>query len=200
VSRVVEMKATSGPLRTLSSVAVILPRYHHQMINAAGRRRSRRESPTWPRRGPADQVSDQGERRVRRQAREATAGGADAPARASKSEGATSRARWITGNRNHSQEAEVAARRVDELLAAGATWTDRHDDTHPLAPRDIQVVAPYNAHVGALRQELGEAWRNRVGTVDKLQGQEAPIVIYSVAMSRPEDAPRGWSFCMRRIG
>ena len=34
----------------------------------------------------------------------------------------------------------------------------------------------------------------RVGTVDKFQGQEAPIVIYSMATSRPEDAPRGMEF------
>jgi uncharacterized protein len=33
-----------------------------------------------------------------------------------------------------------------------------------------------------------------VGTVDKFQGQEAPVVIYSMATSRPEDAPRGLAF------
>ena len=33
-----------------------------------------------------------------------------------------------------------------------------------------------------------------VGTVDKFQGQEAPVVIYSMATSRPEDAPRGMEF------
>lgn len=34
----------------------------------------------------------------------------------------------------------------------------------------------------------------RVGTVDKFQGQEAPVVIYSMATSSPEDAPRGMGF------
>jgi uncharacterized protein len=34
----------------------------------------------------------------------------------------------------------------------------------------------------------------RIGTVDRFQGQEAPIVIYSMAVSAPEDAPRGMSF------
>jgi superfamily I DNA and/or RNA helicase len=33
-----------------------------------------------------------------------------------------------------------------------------------------------------------------VGTVDKFQGQEAPVVIYSMTTSRPEDAPRGMTF------
>jgi uncharacterized protein len=33
-----------------------------------------------------------------------------------------------------------------------------------------------------------------VGTVDKFQGQEAAIIIYSMATSLPEDAPRGMDF------
>jgi uncharacterized protein len=33
-----------------------------------------------------------------------------------------------------------------------------------------------------------------VGTVDKFQGQEAPVVIYSMTCSTPEDAPRGMAF------
>jgi superfamily I DNA and/or RNA helicase len=33
-----------------------------------------------------------------------------------------------------------------------------------------------------------------VGTVDKFQGQEGPVVIYSMATSRAEDAPRGMDF------
>ena len=34
----------------------------------------------------------------------------------------------------------------------------------------------------------------RIGTVDKFQGQEAPISIYSMATSSPEEAPRGMEF------
>jgi uncharacterized protein len=97
------------------------------------------------------------------------------------------------GNRNHSpEEVAVVKRLVDELLAAGAAWTDRHGATHPIGLEDILIVAPYNAQVGALREDLPED--ARVGTVDKFQGQEAPIVIYSMATSRPEDAPRGMEF------
>jgi AAA domain len=43
----------------------------------------------------------------------------------------------------------------------------------------------------------GERWRlpgARVGTVDKFQGQEAPLVIYSVTTSSHADAPRGMEF------
>jgi uncharacterized protein len=34
----------------------------------------------------------------------------------------------------------------------------------------------------------------RIGTVDKFQGQEAPIVIYSMTTSTHADAPRGMGF------
>ena len=54
------------------------------------------------------------------------------------------------------------------------------------------MVAPYNAQVAALRKELPDG--ARVGTVDKFQGQEAPIVFYSMTTSSPEDAPRGMEF------
>ncbi len=58
-------------------------------------------------------------------------------------------------------------------------------------PTNILIVAPYNAQVGALSERLPGA---RVGTVDKFQGQEAPVVIYSVTTSSPKDARRGMEF------
>jgi uncharacterized protein len=57
---------------------------------------------------------------------------------------------------------------------------------------DILVVAPYNAQVSALAGKLPVG--ARVGTVDKFQGQEAPVVFYSMTTSTPEDAPRGMEF------
>ena len=57
---------------------------------------------------------------------------------------------------------------------------------------DILVVAPYNAQVSALAEALPEG--TRVGTVDKFQGQQAPVVIYSMTSSSAEDAPRGMDF------
>ena len=54
------------------------------------------------------------------------------------------------------------------------------------------VVAPYNAQVSDLLARLPK--NARVGTVDKFQGQEAPVVIYSLTTSTPEDAPRGMEF------
>ncbi len=53
------------------------------------------------------------------------------------------------------------------------------------------VVAPYNLQVAAIAAALPGV---RAGTVDKFQGQEAPVAIYSMATSSPEEAPRGMEF------
>jgi len=92
------------------------------------------------------------------------------------------------------EEIEAVARVAESLLRKDITWTDRHGATRPMRPDDLLVVAPYNAQVTALRERLAPLGVDRVGTVDRFQGQEAPIVIYSCASSSPEDAPRGMSF------
>ncbi len=97
------------------------------------------------------------------------------------------------GNTNRSEE-EVDAIHllVTELLGMGASFRDARGQSRPLEPRDVLVVAPYNAQVAALRRRLQPAVP--VGTVDKFQGQEAPIVIYSMTSSSAADAPRGIDF------
>ena len=57
---------------------------------------------------------------------------------------------------------------------------------------DVLVVAPFNAQVQLLQAMLPPG--TRVGTVDKFQGQEAPVVIYTLATSSPDDLPRGMEF------
>jgi superfamily I DNA and/or RNA helicase len=54
------------------------------------------------------------------------------------------------------------------------------------------VVAPYNVQVSLISACLPPG--ARVGTVDKFQGQEAPVVIYSMATSSAQEAPRGMEF------
>jgi len=81
----------------------------------------------------------------------------------------------------------------------GTSWTDRDGVVRPLTLDDILIVAPYNAQVYAIREALSAgtkvpAYVPRVGTVDRFQGQEAPMVIYSLTTSSPEDAPRGMEF------
>jgi uncharacterized protein len=96
------------------------------------------------------------------------------------------------GNRNESsEEAAVVAGLVRELVEGGATWIDSDGRSHSLGWGDVLVVAPYNAQVAEIARVLPAA---RVGTVDKFQGQEAPVSMYSMATSSPEDAPRGMEF------
>ena len=97
------------------------------------------------------------------------------------------------GNTNAStEEADRVAALVGELLDAGAAWVDQEGDRRPLTLQDVLIVAPYNAHVATLRAKLPDG--ARVGTVDKFQGQESPIAIYSMATSTADEAPRGMAF------
>ena len=80
---------------------------------------------------------------------------------------------------------------MESLLQSGITWVDDKGQARPLRPTDILIVAPYNAQVSDLLSRMPQA---SIGTVDKFQGQEAPVVIYSLTTSSPEDAPRGMDF------
>lgn len=90
------------------------------------------------------------------------------------------------------EEVERIAEVVEKLFHDRTTWTDKEGRTCPLELKDILIVAPYNAQVALLARRLRPG--ARVGTVDKFQGQEAPIVFYSMTTSTPEDAPRGMEF------
>jgi uncharacterized protein len=97
------------------------------------------------------------------------------------------------GNTNHSsEEVKAIAALVSELLSGSSSFCDRERKLRPLAAADILVVAPYNAQVAALRRALPKDVR--VGTVDKFQGREAPVVVYSMTTSTAQDAPRGLEF------
>ena len=102
--------------------------------------------------------------------------------------------RWVPvehdGNTNASgQEAD----RVCEIWNAliGRSWIDASGARRTMGPDDIVIVSPFNAHRVLIQKRLPAA---RVGTVDKFQGQEAAVSIYTMATSRPEDAPRGMAF------
>lgn len=93
-------------------------------------------------------------------------------------------------------EALQVAGLVRALVESGSTWIDRHGEERPIRYPDVLVVAPYNAQVAQIASLLpADA---RVGTVDKFQGQEAPVSIYSMTSSSPEDAPRGMGFLYSR--
>jgi len=98
------------------------------------------------------------------------------------------------GNTNSSpEEVKLVEAIVSKLLRKGSAWTDHKGKTKQMTAKDILVVAPFNAPVDLLYEAL-ESRGVRVGTVDRFQGQEAAVVIYSMATSRPEDAPRGMDF------
>ena len=95
-------------------------------------------------------------------------------------------------NRNSSiEEAEHVAELFRRLTDGTSVWTNDKGETLPVATHDVLIITPYNAQVSELMNRLPDA---RIGTVDKFQGQEAPVVIYSMATSSPEDAPRGMEF------
>lgn len=99
------------------------------------------------------------------------------------------------GNASQSREEGAAiAAIVRDLI--GQPYTTFKGATRPLVPDDMMIVAPYNAQVRLLRQVLPPGVR--VGTVDKFQGQEAPVVLFSMATSSGEDAPRNVAFLFSR--
>ncbi|SED72625.1 TM0106 family RecB-like putative nuclease [Bradyrhizobium erythrophlei] len=96
------------------------------------------------------------------------------------------------GNQNTSpEEADEIKRLVDEILSSKASWVDSTGKEAAVRLEDILIIAPYNAQVFELQERLPGA---RIGTVDKFQGQEAPIAIYSMTTSSHSDAPRGMEF------
>lgn len=97
-----------------------------------------------------------------------------------------------SGNSNASpEEALIVKDIVSDILKSKSTWVD-HDGTERLVTlEDILIITPYNAQVFEIQQCIPGA---RAGTVDKFQGQQAPISIYSMATSSYEDAPRGMEF------
>jgi uncharacterized protein len=83
----------------------------------------------------------------------------------------------------------------------GLKWIPGGDKpARALGQEDILVVAPYNAQVQLIRLVLQRAGLVgvRVGTVDKFQGQEAPVVLVSMACSAVAEAPRGAEFLLNR--
>jgi superfamily I DNA and/or RNA helicase len=89
------------------------------------------------------------------------------------------------------EEVKCIADLVETLIQPSVKWIGAKGQSRPLRWEDVLIVSPYNAQVSDLWKSLPKA---RVGTVDKFQGQEAPIAIYSMTTSSPEDAPRGMEF------
>jgi uncharacterized protein len=91
------------------------------------------------------------------------------------------------------EEADAIVREVRRLRAG--TVSDSRFAERPIEDSHIIVVTPYNAQRKLIERKFEEAgFSIRVGTVDKFQGQEAPIVFYSMATSSADDVPRDVDF------
>jgi predicted RecB family nuclease len=111
---------------------------------------------------------------------------------------------WIEAqHRDRSTESPEEAALVAEAILGllGRRWTNAKGERSPLTPADFMVVAPYNDQVHLVRDVLEADPRTagvEVGTVDKFQGREAPVVFFTMATSTGEDMPRGPDFLFSR--
>lgn len=95
------------------------------------------------------------------------------------------------GNSQRSdEEANLVRELVESLLKQ--RFRDKGGIDHPVTLDDILVVAPFNLQVNRLRAVLQDG--ARVGTVDKFQGQEAAVVVVSMATSSGDHLPRNIEF------
>lgn len=88
------------------------------------------------------------------------------------------------------EEVDVIKLHVKELL--GRKYTNKEGKNSYITWDDILFVAPYNLQVSKLKIALGE--QAKVGSVDKFQGQEAPIVFFSLCSSDASESARGIDF------
>jgi uncharacterized protein len=93
------------------------------------------------------------------------------------------------------EEARAIAAACRQLLDGG-TVTDDEGVTRRLRAADLMVVAPYNLAVRCIKDAVPDGVN--VGTVDKFQGQEAPVVFFAMTCSSGDDVPRGLDFLFSR--
>jgi uncharacterized protein len=96
------------------------------------------------------------------------------------------------GNTSSSmEEVDAIFKIVSDLTKGDVYWKDAENNQRVLTKDDIKIIAPYNSQVQNLVEHINGV---SIGTVDKFQGQENAVIIYSVATSSPADAPRGMDF------
>ncbi len=112
--------------------------------------------------------------------------------------------RWLTADHvgcstESPQEAEIVAQQIERMI--GSHWTDKARHQRCFGPGDFMVVAPYNDQVAVIRERLDSSPVTtgvQVGTVDKFQGREAPVVFYTMTSSSASDIKRGVEFLFSR--
>ena len=112
--------------------------------------------------------------------------------------------RWIEAHHaerptESEEEASLVGTKILEMI--GTPWVDQHGKEASLGAEDFMVVAPYNDQVRLLEARFGATRgleRVRVGTVDRFQGREAPVVFFTMTTSSGSDMPRGPEFLFSR--
>jgi uncharacterized protein len=97
------------------------------------------------------------------------------------------------------EEVSVVIHQIRQMV--GTEWTNHRGQTHALEAEDFMVVAPYNDQVQLFSSMMGaydELRGVQIGTVDKFQGREAPVVFFTMTTSSAEDMPRGPEFLFSR--
>ena len=95
------------------------------------------------------------------------------------------------------EEFEVVRNLIKQII--GSNFED-NGVKRKITIDDILIISPYNTQVNLLISELEkENLKNpRVGTIDKFQGQEAPITIISMTSSDSDSLPRNREFFFSR--
>jgi uncharacterized protein len=112
--------------------------------------------------------------------------------------------RWLEARHSErsTESPEEAELVIDQITAMlGTSWVNQRGESAPLRAEDFMVVAPYNDQVDLLRATFERTANLRdvqVGTVDKFQGREAPVVFFTMTTSSAEDMPRGPEFLFSR--
>jgi predicted RecB family nuclease len=100
------------------------------------------------------------------------------------------------GNTQCSEEEVAVIQSVLAELLTCQTYDKNLGQQRPITINDILFVTPYNMQVRMLQEALGS--QARVGSVDKFQGQEAPVVIVSMCASSGNDSLRGLEFLLNK--
>jgi superfamily I DNA and/or RNA helicase len=99
------------------------------------------------------------------------------------------------GNVQKSEEEALIVHEIYQSLL-NQSYKTSSGEIKKIDRENILVVAPYNAQVNLLITKLGS--EARVGTVDKFQGQEAEVVIFSMTTSSEDELPRDMEFLFSR--
>jgi len=102
----------------------------------------------------------------------------------------------------HQGNTQASDEEIDQIIKLvldikGRTFTDKENNQRVIDWNDMLFVAPYNHQVNQLKKALSSlkgGEQARVGSVDKFQGQEAPVVFLSMCTSDASESPRGIEF------